>query len=151
MDWIVENPGTFWISVGIVLVLVEVFILPTMGFLFGGLAAVTLGGLIAYGAIGTDSLTQHISLFFAFTVAWAVILWKPLKYGSKKPSAYTDMIGARALALADFSGKETGTVRWSGTQMSARLAPDAGAISIKKGQEVEITEVKGNVVFVKPC
>lgn len=151
----IENIGieNIWLVAGAVLVALEVFAVPLMGFLFGGLAAITVGILILANVVGESVYLWQFACFFALTVVWAVALWKPLKnLRSPHPSnAYNNMVGSIAIVGAGGLKKgKTGKVAWSGTQMSAELLADAAADELPAGAETVIVKVSGTTLVVKP-
>jgi membrane protein implicated in regulation of membrane protease activity len=142
-----------WLIVGVVLMLLEAFGLPGMGMFFAGLGALTVGLLVSFDTIiPEDSLMQFI-FFFATTIVWAVLLWKPLqqfKVG-KKAQSYANIVGDTAyVGSSGISKKDGGEVTWSGTIMKARLDAASLPECLEAGAQVIITEITGNVLTVRP-
>src|SRR5690606_14871295 len=71
LSWFVANTTSGWLVLGAILIAAEVFLVPGIGFLFAGLGAVTLGGLLAFSVIAAPSLTAQVAYFLALGVAWA--------------------------------------------------------------------------------
>ena len=134
-----------WLTAGVILVILE-FLLPMVGCLFAGLAALIVGLALTSGLISSGN--SQLVTFFIFTIAFAAILWKPLKnFGKGKGVVYNDMVGQKAILLTDLEGEKIGQAKWSGTNMKAKL--EDGAQPLKKGHEAEIMRVDGNVLVLK--
>lgn len=150
-----SNPATAWAMIGAGFVLIEVLLIPTMGFLFAGLGALTLSGFIAYEFIAPEtSILLQITYFFGLTIAWAAGLWVPLKRWMKQRESegYTDMIGQTAEVEGGKpleKGAE-GKVRWSGAAMNAMLPSDCPKDKVLIGEKVYIVGKKGNTLYVSP-
>jgi len=152
MDYFTENPEITWLVIGALFLIAEVTIATGIGFLFAGLGAITLGGLMTFEFLSIDSLYSQLAYFLAFTSGWAALLWQPLKkiYNSNANS-YDNIVGSVAVVNESplIKGK-TGTVRWSGTTMRAKIDPEVKINEIKVGQEVEVKNVKDSILIVTP-
>ncbi len=140
-----------WLLVGAVFFVLEAFAISGVGFLFAACGALTLGGLLAFGVLDPAlSFWMQIAWFFGTTSLWALVLWKPIKHwmrGSKH--AYSNIIGTRAEVIEeDLEPGVLGKVRWSGTDMQARLVPGAIKEPVRVGAEVWIYETDGTVLLV---
>lgn len=139
-----------WLGVGVFFILLEAIAFPGIGFFFAGLGAVTTGGLITFHVIEENNLLLQTVSFLLTTVVWTLLLWVPFKrYRYKTSQApYQNIVGSHAVVIETPLQKHgNGVISWSGTRMVARL--DAGQ-EVSVGEEVEITRVEGNVVYVKP-
>lgn len=153
MEFLLLNPAISWLVAGAVLVLMEVLLLPGVGFLFAGLAAIAVGGLIAFSVIADHAITMQITWFFLLTGFWAAVLWVPMKRLRYKTSGetYQNIVGDSATVIhAPLTKSAYGQVRWSGTTMQARVAADSPVDTIPNGSEVEIVAVEGAKLYVKP-
>lgn len=147
----IQNSAAFyWVLAGIVLVLIEVSVVPGIGFLFAGLGAITLGALLIFGFFEIHGWFEHIAYFFFFTTIWAVVLWAPLKRAvrNSKGEGYSNIIGDSAVTLEDLEEGKMGRIKWSGTTMRARIALDSTSKKIAKGETVWIHENKGGLLHV---
>lgn len=145
------SDSVIWLIVGALLVALEVFAVPGIGFLFAGLAAVTTGIVIHLELAGT--LIVQLGWFFGFTIAWAAALWKPMKKFRKSGKAhnYSNIVGDMATVINKPLKKGfEGEVKWSGSVMSAKLAVDSNLEEVAVGTQVKITDVSGNTLTVKP-
>lgn len=137
-----------WLAAGFIMIVLEFTFLPAVGFLFAGLAALTVGLAVGLGLI--DSVLWQWIFALCLSVIYAIVLWKPLtkhRLGkSEKP--FTDMVGTTATLVSDLAPEQTGTARWSGTNMKARL--DASVtVKAPKGAEMTVCAVEGNVLILK--
>ncbi len=135
------NP-VYWLAIGCFLIVLEAFALPSVGFLFAGLAAVIVGIMSQLGVL--ESLTAQLAWMFLLTAIWAAVLWKPLKKVRKGEPSYNNILGTQANVTKE-TDNLSGEVRWSGTIMQARSADGS---SIPVGSEVKIVKVEGNIFFV---
>jgi membrane protein implicated in regulation of membrane protease activity len=142
--------ATYWLIASAILLGLEAFGIPGIGFLFAGIAAFTTALLIELGLLSADALVLQWALFFIVTGLSAALLWRKLKSWRMNPNTpeYSNIVGTEAtVAALGLSGKNEGHVNWSGTQMRARLA-DETAPALTAGATVTITRVEGNVLFV---
>lgn len=145
---ILHNLNYLWLIAGALLIIFEFMILSGVGFLFAGLAALTVGALIEFGLV--QSFTSQLIVFFASTLFWTLILWKPLKNYklSHTHPPFTDIVGETAVLVSELAPGKTVQAKWSGTVMNAKLDPNNHKI-LAKGAEVEILRVEGNTLIVK--
>lgn len=144
--------SALWLLAGAVMLALEAFGLPGIGFLFAGLGAILVGVAIEAGMVGAASYIAQFAVFFAFTSIFAVLLWKKIKAWRMNPGAetYQNMVGDSAvIALSGLQKGARGQVRWSGTLMSAEIDDSETALGLPEGTVVRIVAVKGNVVYVK--
>ena len=142
--------SVYWLLAGAVLLALEAFGLPGIGFLFAGLAAILVGALVETGIVGPlDNVTQ-LGVFFLVTTLLAVLLWNKLKSWRLDPNAphYHNMVGTEATVTRELINDGIGEVRWSGTLMRARLADKHGSLLL--GATVIIRAVEGNLLLVSP-
>lgn len=146
--------GYLWLIAGALFVALEVFGAPGIGLLFGGLAALLVGMLLQAGILGVEDIVLQVGLWFGSTVMIAVLLWKPLKrWRSPKSDGkeFSNIVGDTAVIFAgELVRGSTGQARWSGTIMQAEIDPVADATRIEEGTIVEITQVRGNTLYVRP-
>lgn len=149
-SYLTYHPEMIWMGLGAFLLILEVSAIPGIGMLFGGLAGLTLGGLIAFGAISRDiSFYLQLAWFFGFTCVWAAVLWKPFMSMKKSQPDYHTIIGTHAeVTGADLRKGKTGKVKWSGTPMAARLREDSVHSDVKLGAEVWVYALDGTVLVV---
>lgn len=149
----VFSAAIWWLIIGVVFILIEVMQVPGIGFLFAGLAALVVGGLVSSGLIAEGSTLIQFIWFFLFTALWAAILWVPMKRLRYKTSSesYKNIVGDIAVVIDGAIHKHSsGKVRWSGTIMKARISKDCDVEKIPDGAEVEIVDVAGSKLFIKP-
>lgn len=141
-----------WLLLGLLFVAIETFGLPSVGFLFAGLAAIIVSILLEGNILDASNNALCLGIWFILTTCFAVILWKPMKKWrtSKHSATHTSngMIGDKAIILnKDLEPNQLGTASWSGTMMNARLAPTQST-SIAVGTEATITAVEGNTLIL---
>lgn len=140
--------SVYWLIAGAVLLALEAFGIPGMGFLFGGIAAILVGTLVETGLIDPLDLITQGAVFSLTTVLFAALLWKKLKSWRLNPNTphYHNMVGTEAVVTQELIHDRVGEVRWSGTLMRARLADTHGSLTL--GTTVIIRAVEGNVLLV---
>jgi membrane protein implicated in regulation of membrane protease activity len=146
-----DNPSHIWLAVGAAIIIFEFFITPGVGLVFIGLGALTTGALLEFGII-SSVLAQLLSLA-AGSVLWAVCLWKPLKRLVKTKSTNNNqshIIGTEAVVAKGGVNKISGTAKWSGTQMAAKLSPDAGIETLAEGALAEVVALEGSTLILTP-
>jgi membrane protein implicated in regulation of membrane protease activity len=146
------TPSVLWLIAGAILLALEAFGLPGIGFLFAGLSAILVGIAVEAGLIGVQEQIIQFAVFFIFASLFAAILWKKLKSWRLRPSQniYQNMVGDKAVIVqAGLQKGAQGTVRWSGTLMQAEIDVSETAQALPKDTLVEIISVNGNVLKVK--
>ncbi len=141
----------YWLIAGAVLMVLEAFAVPGIGFMFAGLAALLTGLLVKLGFTG-DNIYAQFATFFGLTVIWAALLWKTLKSFRLNPKGghYDNMVGTSATVHEKpLVHGVPGQVKWSGALMNAELSSNASGEALQDTQ-VEIVAVKGNTLIVKP-
>lgn len=148
-NYILNNVHYTWMLIGIILILCEVLTTPGIGILCAGLGSITIGMMILFGLVMDNDYILQFSWFFACTVGWALILWKPLLKLRYSKQQYYNIIGERAIVYKhDLIQGKSGEVKWSGTVMKALIAENSESSSISAGQEVIIKNLKGNILLV---
>ena len=148
----IDIPHAFyWLIIGILFIILETSFIQGVGFLFAGLAAITVFLLLEINAI-SSTFTVDIFYFFMLTVAWGAILWWPLKRfnASKSAKKFANIIGSTAIICNETLKKgELGHVIWSRMKMKAHISPDAKRDSLSVNTKVLIVDVKDDVLYVK--
>ena len=138
-----------WLIAGAVFVGIEMFVMPGIGFLFAGIAALMVGGALELGVVSPENIILQFALFFLITTVSAALLWKKLKE-ARGPS-YSNMVGTTAEVMGGgLAGRLEGQVKWSGTLMRARLADDVIIDVLPAGTFVIIQKVEGTLLHVVP-
>lgn len=142
MDWIIENPGQSLVTIGIVLLIVEMLLLGFSTFIltFVGLSTIVTGIAIAIGLLPSDLLTILVSNAVLASV-FALLLWKPLKQFQNRQDTHAvknDLIGLE-FVLPDSIGPSTSCKhRLSGVEWQVKSATEISA-------ETSVTIVKTDV------
>lgn len=154
MEQLISNNITVtWLILGGILIALEALSIPGIGFLFAGLAAVTTGGLLAFGLLDTQSFLTQLLIFLLSTALWAALLWAPLQRYMKRNSStsYKNIVGKTAVVSDEGLKKGVvGKVKWSGTWMTARLSETSSVEELEAGQEVVINSISGTELTVSP-
>ena len=150
MEFIANHTGSAWLIFGIILLLLEVFAFGFIGLLFASLAAMTLGSLVSFNIIDADiNLVQQLTYFFAFTFAWAIILWKPLKKLRAKKSGHDDYAGTFAIIVEeDIKRGSYGYAKWSGVKMRVKLSEESEKEVVKIDEEVKVEKNEKGVLIL---
>lgn len=148
------SSSSWWLVAGALFMALEAFGIPGIGFVFAGLAAITVGALMLSGIIALDAYVIQFSLWFAMTSVMAYILWHPMKRWRVNPDArdqFNNMIGTTAtVAHGPLVKGVPGKAKWSGALMGAELASDGDVDELAEGALAEVVEVRGNVLILKP-
>ncbi|WP_166422809.1 NfeD family protein [Paraglaciecola sp. 20A4] len=148
--WLSDNLGIGLISVGLILLVIEIAVLgfSTFVLFFVGGAAVITGLLMQIGVVEDTNLnaTLYVSLFTALLAAF---LWKPLKNMQKDvdpKKASNDLIGLTFMVATDISAERPGMHRYSGINWRV-VSQDP----IASGTQVEVIAVDVGQFTIKPC
>ena len=139
-----------WLLFGAICICVEAFGVPGIGFLFAGLAAITIGGFLSFDILASESFISQIAWFLILSFAWGILLWKPFKrLQTIRHKAFHSMIGQTATIVKYPLKKHTkGVVKWSGTTLTAQLDDSCKKDTINVGEEVTILAIIGSTVTV---
>ena len=142
---------SLWLLGGALLVVLEAFVAPGVGFLFAGFGAIMAGIFIGLGIIAPENYLLQFVVCFAFTALFAGLLWEKLKQFRQGKETYSNIIGDTAIVESDILKKGAdGKVKWSGTVLKAKLAQNASVSQIPAGTEVTIEELRGNIAICRP-
>lgn len=143
-----------WLIAGALLLALDAFGLPGIGFLFAGLAAVLVGVLVHFSVIAPENWLLQAGAFTGATALLALLLWRKLKNWRTNPEAsdsFNNIVGDTATIGKDGLEKDKiGQVSWSGTTMMAQIDPACSQEHFEEGAMVRISAVKGNTLFVAP-
>ena len=142
-----------WAIIGIILLVIEAFVMQGMGILFAGFAAICVGVSIyndpenLMGAIGSQ-----LVYFFGYTAFWATILWMPLKhfFGYASEDEYKNIIGTFGIVFETFKKGDIGKLSWSGTLVRCKIDPQSQADELTVKTNVKVTNVVDGIYHVKP-
>ncbi len=140
---------SFWLILGVILLLVEVSVIPGFGALFGGLGAFTVTVMVAFDIISEEDLFhQFITLLLASSI-WLVVLWRPLiNYLNSSAGNIKDISGSQAEVYSEeLNTSKTGKIKWSGAIMNAKMAE--GESRAEKDETVLIDKIEGNTAICK--
>lgn len=143
--------SVYWLIAAAILLALEAFGIPGIGFLFAGLAAFVVGLAVELRVIPALNYAAQGAVFFAVTCLFAALLWKKLKHWRLNPNGpvYSNIIGTEATVTQPLIGDGVGEVRWSGTLMRARLQPGS-APEMLVGATVIVRAAEGNLLTVTP-
>lgn len=154
VDYLLTEPAYIWLLLGAALICFEILTVPGVGFLFAGLAAFTVGLALGIGLLDGNSIIMQIAVFMVTMGIWAAVLWRPLKNFLHKPSAgvpYSNIVGTTGTVMKPgLERGKSGEVKWSGAVMRAEIWSGVDLDEIPSGTEVEVAEVAGNLLRVKP-
>ena len=144
---LIQNTPHLWLIAGVILIILEFVLMPGVGFLFAGLAALVVGAITELNISHSQAVEWIV--FFVATIIFAAFLWAPFSRFrlNKSNKVFSDMVGHKAILVNSIAPGETGQVKWSGTIMNAKLTADA-VYSLAAGADVTIKEVVGNTVIV---
>lgn len=153
MEIINFAPHVFWFMAAIVLIGYELIAGFNLLFLFFmGLSAVCLGFMTYYNFIDPNNLTAQLIIFLTLFTAFFIVFWKPIRkiLNGKNHKQFQNIVGQHAEVISkDLTKKKIGKIRWSGTEVRAKLHEDSSLDNISKGDAVEIIEIKDNTFIVK--
>ena len=157
MEEFFSNPVNVWLAAGALIIAVEAFTAPGLGFFLGGLGALCTALVIKSGLVGETSIGAQFAWFFGITVGWAAALWKPLqKYRMHRKSRGSQEVKTNNLigeivtvAQGGLRRGEVGQVIWSGTVMNAELE-SPHAQDLPQGAKAQVHSISGNILRVTP-
>jgi membrane protein implicated in regulation of membrane protease activity len=151
---LLSNPVNVWLAAGALIIALEAFTAPGLGFFLGGLGALCTALVIKSGLVGEASIGAQFAWCFGLTVAWAALLWKPLqKYRMRRKArnqeVKTNNLIGEVVTVAEGGLKrgEVGQVIWSGTVMNAELE-SPHAQDLPHGAKAQVHSVSGNILKV---
>jgi len=148
VEIITNNIGESLVTIGILLLIIEVVVLGFSTFIltFVGLASLITGLLVFIGLI-TEQLMPIVLSITVFTTLFALTLWKPLKQFQNRQDRHTvknDFIGVTFLLTADISEISTATHKLSGIEWQVKAKQ-----SIPSGVQVRVVEAEVGTLWVE--
>lgn len=145
-------PRYCWLALAAFFLALEAFGAAGVGLLFGGIAALIIGGLLELDIVQANDLITQTAIWFGITVILALFLYKPLKRWRTTPDGgqeYNNIIGDHArVAPGGLMLGKLGKVYWSGTMMNAQISPLSSKEAFLEGDEVQISDTRGNQLMV---
>jgi len=117
-----------------------------------GLSALCVGFLTYSNHIDPHNLIAQLIIFLTLFIIFFILLWKPIKkiINQNANNKYQNIVGQKGEVISSaITKKKRGKIRWSGTEVNARLHKDCTENSIDIGENVEIVEIKDNTFIVK--
>lgn len=154
-DYINANLGQFWITFGIILLIIEflVFGLGSMVLLFVGIGAVLTGLLMMIGVL-PETWTAGVASAGIISGITTTLLWKPMRkfQGERTPTPdrSSDLIGLEFVTEQNITVQHAGTYRYSGIEWKVEIDQTAGVDSIATGSRVRVTTVDVGLFRVAP-
>ena len=139
-----------WLTIlGVISIILEMGFISGIGFLFIGLGALSVAGLIEFKLIKEDNLLNILLALISLSSLYFLIFWKFFKNAQMQDRKnYGEIIGKEAIVIySNIKGHTIGKVKWSVTIMNAQLIDTNDYI--KEGETVKIVKVKGNILFIK--
>ena len=136
---------------GLILIAIDIFLAGLSPLMFIAAGALLTSAVLYFGWLETD-LLGALLLCVVLSVLSASLGWYPLNRLQKAMGSGpvgSDLVGRELDTTAEV-GKRSGTIRWSGTEWQARLAPGCERDSLPPGRRVTITAVEGVTLILSP-
>ncbi len=142
MDWWI------WMLLGLGLLVAELTMPSGLYFLFFGISAVLVGGLV--GLDVALAVWAQWFLFSILAVGALLVLRKPLKarlnLGPKEPDV-DSLVGQIAIVTKDVPVNGAGQVEFRGSPWTAKCAGD---FPLTKGQRCRVVRAEGLTLWINP-
>lgn len=147
MEWLTSNFSTFLVSLGIVLLVIEIALLGFSVFIlfFIGMACIVTGLLTMIGVL-PETLIAAFGSVAILSLLFAVVLWKPLKKMQNTGGAQDvkgDFIGYGFQLAHDVSATTFSTHRMSGVDWKVK-----SETPITAGTQVEVVKAEVGMLTV---
>lgn len=155
IEYFNANPHAFWISIGFVMLIIEVLALGMSSgvLLFSALGALITGGLLWAGLLPATWLAGVASFGVSSGVA-ALLLWRPFlklqNFDVPEKDNSSDLVGLKFVLRQPLTLTEPGITRYSGIDWKVEIAPGRGVDSIDAGHQVEVVSVDAGLFQVTP-
>lgn len=140
------TPETVWVSLGIVLIFIEVMTGSLWIGFFGVGAVITAAGVL-FGL--TETLNSQIALFFVASTLSLFGLRKSVKqwlFRKSQPTTFGNSIGKQAVVVQEIPVNGSGRIDFQGSTWDAESEDGTAILSDSK---VKITRQDGIRLFVK--
>ena len=146
---------TGFFILGLILLIIDLLFIGVNVLVFIGLGAISTS-LIAFLGVFPENDSTFMYLIGVWGISSAAItalLWKPMKAlqnKTYKSDTSSDIIGKNLKITSPTTKTVEGKVRFSGVDWNAKADPDFIRENdiLEKGMEVEVTQVRGNVLWV---
>ncbi len=140
--------ATYWLLIGLLLVILEIAVPGLFVFLFFGIGAFVVAGLVHFLEI---DFTLQAIVFFAGSVLSMLVFRTYLKEkffqqrASKEDPLLEDFVGKQVTALTDFKSG-IGKVTFNGSPWKAKTK----GFNVKQGDLLKITNKENITLIVEP-
>lgn len=154
MEYLDPNTPGFWISLGLLLLIVELLFLGfgTIVLLFAGIGALITGGLMAAGIL-PEGWVAPVASFSIMTTVTTAALWRPMKRlqenSTPQSEQKSDFDGLEFVLQQDASLTQPGKYRYSGVDWRVEPDADNSNETFNKGDQVVVTSVDVGVFRVR--
>lgn len=146
-------PHVFWFAIAIVLIGYELIAGFNLLFLFFmGLSAVCVGFMTFYNFTDPNNIVAQLVIFLTLFATFFITFWKPVRkfMNSGNENKYQNIIGQKAEVVSTSISKgKVGKIKWSGTEVKAKIHDSSTKKILHKGEDVEIVEIIDNTFIVK--
>lgn len=147
MEWFTEHPSQSLLTLGIVLLIIEVVVMGFSTFIltFVGLSLIVTGGAVYLSILPSDIMTIVIANAVLSSL-FALLLWKPLKQFQNKEDTNVvknDLIGLTFVLESDIDVAVAATHRLSGVDWAVKSADP-----IASGTAVIVEKAEVGVLWV---
>lgn len=154
MEFISQYSSYIWFILGMIFMLLELKLgFTTVYFFFSGLAAISVGFLLATDVLDPNNTIAHFIVFFVALISYSALLWKPIKafmVSLNPKDQFSNIVGQTAyVANKPLKKGKKGEVKWSGTTVYAKVQDSETKKEFAVDEEVEIVEIIENVFIVK--
>ncbi len=163
IEYLNAHQYSFWITVGFVLLIVEVV---ALGFssgvlLFSAIGALITGGLMSLGWL-PETWLAGVACFGVSSALSAILLWKPLlrlqNYEVEEKDNSSDLIGYRFTLEQPVTRLSHGATRYSGIEWRVELEQEPAQAAgqeprvdkLEAGTQVRVVSVDAGIFRVLP-
>jgi membrane protein implicated in regulation of membrane protease activity len=146
-----SDPANLALVAGLALLALDIAVIGLSPLMFFALGALATSALL-YLTGSRPGLLETTALAAAISLAIALFGRKPLQRfqnADVEEDRSSDLIG-RELTTTHEVTTSGGTVRWSGVDWRARLAPDAGAERLAPGARAKVTAIENLTLVLTP-
>lgn len=149
LDWYSQNAWAAWLTLAVVLAGVETLSGDFVLLMLAGAALVAAGSALFLPLAAQFAVAAVVAVALLMIVR-PVIRRRILESTPPPPPGYERLIGGRAHVLDTISDR-TGRVKIEGEEWSARYRPEEGLLPAAPGAQVEVLEIDGATLVVRPA
>jgi membrane protein implicated in regulation of membrane protease activity len=144
----IVNISFFWLMLGGLLLILELFLINSIYLLFSVAGAFILSVLLQFNYIKNSDIFLQLFVFSVISAICSLVFYYNRKNIAANNVPFDNLIGNEVQVIADsFNDNIIGKVKWSGTIMNAKIA-NGSYLNSSNDAKYVIINIEGNILII---